>query len=243
MKLLIDIGNTACKFSYLKDSELIYIGRLYNKEVNFDSVSSLIKEYQGNEVYISSVAPKISQNIVSILNKKEITNIKFVSIKDNHKIKINIDDENELGVDLLCDLIGAKETYGNKLAIIDFGTATKILFIDERGTFSSCSIFLGFEKSKNILSSSTELLPDVNHIDIKPISKCHNTVDVINTSAYYSQLFTIEGIINKYEEEVGYKLKRIFTGGNAINFINELGKENYDEFLLMKGLAIISKGE
>ena len=143
--------------------------------------------------------------------------------------------------DLLCDLVAAKTLYGPKTAVIDFGTATKILFIDENGIFSSCAIFLGYSQSKKILSNSTELLPNVNDIKIKPISDCHNTIDVINSSAYYSQLFSVIGIIHKYEEEVGYPLQKVFTGGNAKAFLEEIGEEQYDEYLLLKGLAILSE--
>ena len=98
---------------------------------------------------------------------------------------------------------------------------------------------MGYSQSKKILANSTELLPNVSDIDIKPISKCHNTIDVINSSAYYSQLYSIKGIIEKYEQEVGYKVKVIFTGGNATKFIDEFKKENYDKDLVLKGLAML----
>ena len=242
MTLLLDIGNTATKCGVLKDNNFSYIGRLYNRDINEDNLFSLLKNVKEvSRITISSVAPKVANQVKELLFKKYSCEIKFVDIKDNDVVNIKIDNEKELGVDLLCDLVAGYSLYGPKTAIVDFGTATKILFIDDNGVFSSCSIFLGFAKSKAILASSAELLPNVDNLEIKPISKCHNTIDVINSSAYYSQLYTVLGIIDKYEKEVGYSVRRVFTGGNAVSFLKELGEENYNEHLLLKGLAILSE--
>jgi type III pantothenate kinase len=241
MKLLIDIGNTASKFGVSSNGELLYLGRMYNKDINYDSIRELTKDViDVEDILISSVAPKIFVTLSKILiDFYQIIPRSIVIDEDDDFIKI--DNKNELGEDLYADIIAAREIYGPKTAVVDFGTATKILFIDQNNVFSSCAIFLGYEKSKNILANSTELLPDVSNIKIKPISDCHNTVDVINSSAYYSQLFTVKGLIKKYEDEVGYKVNVVITGGNSIDFLHEFSKEHYDEYLLLKGLNIISE--
>ena len=243
MKLLVDIGNTATKIGLL-NKELIYIGRLYNRAINLDSIKEVLKEvanFKIEEISISSVAPKVFITLSDIFYQLFKVSAKLIDVNTEVDFGIEIDNRNELGVDLLCDLVAADKLYGPKTAVIDFGTATKVLFINKDNIFSSCAIFLGYEASKKILANSTELLPDVGNIKIKNISDCHNTVDVINSSAYYSQLFTVNGIIEKFEKEVGYKMKRVYTGGNAIDFLSEIKKENYDEFLVLKGLAILAE--
>ena len=97
------------------------------------------------------------------MKKKYGVNPISISTRVETNIKIKIDNRHELGVDLLCDLEAAYQEYGPKTVVVDFGTATKILFIDDQGVFKSCAIFLGYEKSKSILASSTELLPDVKN--------------------------------------------------------------------------------
>lgn len=241
MKLLVDIGNTATKFASIKDGEFSYIGRCYNEEISEQMIRELIPEInEVRNIYISSVAPKVRRKLEVIFIRTFKKEAFVVNNKIDSGIKLAIDNKEELGVDLLCDLVGAINEYGNKLAIVDFGTATKILFVDKDKVFSSCAIFLGYTESKKILANSTELLPEVDSFNLKRISDCHNTVDVINSSAYYSQLYSVKGIIEKYEKEVGYKVKVILTGGNAMHFLKELGEENYDECLLLKGLAILS---
>ena len=242
MKIVIDIGNTASKFGCVNNGVFSFLGRLYNHDVNLENVKNIFKDINGvEEVYVSSVAPKICNLIAQIFKDLYNLEVRLVSPSMSSHIQLAIDNKDELGTDLYCDLVAAYEISGAKTAIVDFGTATKILFIDEKGRFSSCAIFLGYEKSKSILASSTELLPDVKNKLIKPISECHNTIDVIDSSAYYSQLFSVKGIIEEYEKEVGYTLKRVLTGGNAKDFIGILGRDNYDEYLLLKGLLILSE--
>ena len=240
MKIVIDIGNTASKFGCVNNGVFSFLGRLYNHDVNLENVKNILEDINGVEgVYVSSVAPKICNLIAQIFKDLYNLEVRLVSSSMSSHIQLAIDNKDELGTDLYCDLVAAYEISGAKTAIVDFGTATKILFIDEKGRFSSCAIFLGYEKSKNILSKSTELLPDPAHQRILPISECHNTVDVINSSAYYSQLFTINGIIDEYEKEVGYSLKRIYTGGNAKDFLSNINKNEYDENLVLKGIMIL----
>lgn len=242
MKLLVDIGNTATKFATVNNDKLSFVGRLYNSKVSLENIKSVLSDVKAvRNIYVSSVAPIVYSSVKDILfnlyqvEVKEITNIV------DSGVSINIDNKDELGIDLLCDIVAAINLYGNKLAVVDFGTATKILFIDEDKVFSSCAIFLGYSESKRILAKSTELLPNVSDIEIKPISECHNTIDVINSSAYYSQILTVKGLIEKYEQEVGYSLNVIYTGGNASNFKSELTDATYDQDLLLKGLNILSE--
>ena len=243
MKLLIDIGNTATKFAYINQKSFSYIFRIYNFEISEQKIKELFSSFDYEEIYVSSVAPKVYEKLdqifFSLFNKR----IKKIDLSYNNVIKINIDNPSELGVDLLCDLVAAKEKYDHSVAVIDFGTATKILFIDQKGEFSSCAIFLGFSESKKILSSSTELLPNVSSDKVKKISESHNTVDVINSSAYYSQLYSVKGIIKKYEEETGIKLKLIVTGGNGKDFYSEFKNNEIEESLSLQGLAILIRGK
>ena len=240
MILLVDIGNTATSFASLDNEELKFINRLFNIDVNKDSVSNLLNGFKFEKIYVSSVAPKLLSQLKEILiNLFKIKPIE-IDVSFNDLVDIDIDNKNELGIDLLCDIVAGKAIYGNKVVIIDFGTATKVLFIDENGVFSSCAIYPGYQKSKELLANSTELLPNVEGKLIKPISECHNTIDVINSSIYFSHIDTINGIINRYENEKGYSLRRVYTGGNALDFIPELVKRSeYDEMLLFKGMALL----
>ena len=62
MKLLIDIGNTASKFGVSSNGELLYLGRMYNKDINYDSIRELSRDViDVEDILISSVSRRPSE--------------------------------------------------------------------------------------------------------------------------------------------------------------------------------------
>ena len=243
MKLLIDIGNTAIKIMSLENDELQKVTRFYISELNLETLDKNLGTLSFDEVIVSSVSPKNNEIINEYFLKKYNLIPKYIKIWDYPYLKLNLDDPNELGIDLYCDLVaGADYAKENNIPvlIIDLGTATKILLIDQDEVFSSCAIVPGINISKKLLSSSTALLPDVDNLDIKNITECRNTVDVINSSVYFSHIEMVNGLINRFEKEIGKECLYIVTGGNATNIINEIKQPHIlDEYLCFKGMKKI----
>lgn len=240
MNLLLDVGNTAIKIAYSDGERFTFLTRFYTKVYNESAFKDILIEVKNiDNVFISSVIPeingKLDKAVEEVLGLKPI----YVDTSIDTDVNIDIDDKKELGADLYCDLVAAKKYYGNNVAIIDLGTASKILFLDDKDSFNCCAIFLGYMESIKSLASSTAMLPEVDPKKIKKISDCHNTIDVLQASTYYSQLDTIDGVIKRYEKEKNCTLKRIFTGGNAANFIKK--SDIHDEYLTLKGLAILGE--
>lgn len=238
MKLLIDIGNTATKFGAL-DSDFFYLGRCFNNEINEVKLDSMLSIDNIESVYVSSVAPKVTKLISDYFINKYQLKISEIKVKDLPNLKIKIDNKNELGLDLYCDLVGAVNKYDSPILVIDMGTATKILLIDKNHVFSSCVILPGIAMSKRILSEATELLPKIESEEVKKLSDARNTVDVINSSVYFGQVEMINGLLERYEKEIGYNCLHVFTGGNASKILKEIkAKYIYDENLCLEGLSI-----
>ena len=239
MNLLIDVGNTAIKLGKSENNSFTFLTRFYTKDYDSKQLNSIKKEVNSvKSIFVSSVIPnfnkKLEKDISKIFGLKPI----FVNPIMDCDIRLEIDKKEELGADLFCDLVAAKSIYGDNVAIIDLGTASKVLFLKDN-VFESCAIFLGYKGSLKALAEKTALIPDVDLNNVKKISDCHNTIDVITASAYYSQLDTINGIISRYENEKNCSLKRVFTGGNAANFVKN--GDLLDEYLPLKGLAILSE--
>lgn len=241
MKLLIDIGNTATKFGYL-DDEFYYLDRCFNSELNKDKLDALLSNDNIEDIYVSSVAPKVTDLLRKYFDSKYNFNIKEVSVVDFDNLKIEIDNKNELGLDLYCDLLGAVNKYHSPMLIVDMGTATKILLVTKDNVFSSCVILPGMGISKRILNEATELLPNTDLDEVKKLSESRNTIDVINSSVYYGHVEMINGLLERYEKEIGYKCLHIFTGGNAIKILKDIKAPYiYDENLCLEGISIYVK--
>lgn len=241
MKLLIDIGNTATKFGYL-DDEFHYLDRCFNSELNKDKLDALLPKGNIEEIYVSSVAPKITELLSEYFKKKYNLDIKEFGVTDLDNLKIKIDNKNELGLDLYCDLVGAVNKYQAPMLIVDMGTATKILLVNKDNVFNSCVILPGMGISKRILNEATELLPNTDLDEVKKLSESRNTIDVINSSVYYGHVEMINGLLERYENEIGYKCLHIFTGGNANKILKDIKAPYiYDENLCLEGISIYVK--
>lgn len=241
MKLLIDIGNTATKFGYL-DDEFHYLDRCFNSELNKDKLDALLPKGNIEEIYASSVAPKITELLSEYFDSKYNLEIKEFGVTDLDNLKIKIDNKNELGLDLYCDLVGAVNKYQAPMLIVDMGTATKILLVNKDNVFNSCVILPGMGISKRILNEATELLPNTDLDEVKKLSESRNTIDVINSSVYYGHVEMINGLLERYENEIGYKCLHIFTGGNANKILKDIKAPYiYDENLCLEGISIYVK--
>lgn len=241
MKLLIDIGNTAIKFGYL-DDEFHYLDRCFNSELNKDKLDTLLPKGNIEEIYASSVAPKITELLSEYFKKKYNLDIKEFGVTDLDNLKIKIDNKNELGLDLYCDLVCAVNKYQAPMLIVDMGTATKILLVNKDNVFNSCVILPGMGISKRILNEATELLPNTDLDEVKKLSESRNTIDVINSSVYYGHVEMINGLLERYENEIGYKCLHIFTGGNANKILKDIKAPYiYDENLCLEGISIYVK--
>ena len=151
MKLCVDVGNTTIGLGFYQDDKLI------NKLVLTTSIEQSQDEYHANihllmndkninprlvtHIIYSSVVPLVNELLLDVL-KSLFNNAEIVILDASspHHLKMNIDNPKELGSDLIADLVGAKAKYSLPLVVIDFGTATKLLLIDQEGYFSSALI-------------------------------------------------------------------------------------------------------
>lgn len=242
MNLYIDVGNTASKFAVNNLEELSLIFVIDTKKLLSDPslLEEVIKDKKIENAYISTVVPAIKEVFESFFKEKNI-NIDFISPLDDAGLKINIDYPEELGTDLLCDLAGGYQLYSSPLLIIDLGTATKFLFIDNNGVFSTCAFVPGLELTLKTLNSNTALLPKIDIGEIKPLLDCHNTKDVLMASTYYSHIDMINGMVNRYQKEVGYPFKIVMSGGNAIHIKEKMNFEyEIKQNLCLIGIKIIA---
>lgn len=241
MNLYIDIGNTATKFGVDYEEKVELVFTMSTKEaINRPQIvlSSIPGEYKN--VYISSVVPEATESFSKLFENK----VKIISPLSDSGIKINIDYPEELGTDLLCDIAACNKLFGYPSLIIDLGTATKFLLIDDKGVFSTCAIVPGIELSLATLSKNTALLPRIDIQEVKPLLESHNTKDVLMSSVFYSHIDMINGLVARYKKEVNYPLQVIVTGGHVDfikNHFNFDYKLKYN--LCLHGLKVIAERE
>ena len=246
MNLCIDVGNTTIGVGFFKEEQLFKrLSFTVDTKKTSDKYISVIERTlkdlsldakQIDRIIFSSVVPSVNDELISAV--KAIFNKEPLLIAPGVKtgLPVHVDNPSEVGNDLIAVMVGAKEKYGYPCLITDLGTATKVLLIDKSGAFVSCMIMPGMALSVSALTNRAALLHEISIKAPKSVM-AKNTVDAINAGVTYGHADMIDGIITRYEDELGYKCKHILTGGSAIYLKDILKNEFvYDETLCLEGL-------
>lgn len=249
--LIVDIGNSQietgvfdkenlkCKFRYATQKiETEYKQKALLNFLKENNVS--ISDIEGGMIF--SVVPYITR-LVQIIIKGELgIELKLFNPKTVLKtLKNDVDDPNEIGQDLIADIIGGIHYYGYPLVISDLGTVTKNLIIDKDGVFQGVSFFPGVTLNSKVLSEMTAQLPDVGKIEKPALFYGKNTIDAMRAGIYYCHTASVKRFMARAEEEFKYNFKKVITGGHSNVLGSEFESDKYivDHNLVLKGMNLI----
>ena len=248
MILTVDIGNTNISFAVFDGEEIKLMSRLATERrktpdqyaVDIMSILYLYKVDTGliEGACISSVVPELNSALVEALGS---ICKKVVLLAPGTKTGLNILIENpaHLGADLAAGAVGAIAEYPLPAFVIDLGTATKIYAIDENKSFLGGLIAPGVEISLNALTSTSSQLPTIA-LEAPSRACPKNTVECMQSGSVFGTACLIDGILDRFAEELGEPKTIVATGGLSSFIINECKHDIiYDQNLIMKGLKVI----
>lgn len=249
MILAIDIGNTNIVLGCLDGKEIIFRERISTKQwaTDIEYASTIKMAMDMNDVkreyiegaIISSVVPLVTAVIKKAVEKYVGVDVKVVGPGIKTGISIMIDNPAQLGSDLVVDAVAGVSEYPVPLIIIDMGTATTLSVIDKNRNYIGGVITTGVAVSTEALANRTSQLPRIAfEIPRKVIGS--NTVDCMKSGIMYSAACSIDGIVERMEEELGEKCTVVATGGLASSIIPLCKRDIIlDDDLLLKGLMIL----
>ncbi len=249
MILVIDIGNTNIVAGCVEGKNILFRERLstahHATKLEYSVLFKTAFEMHGIDykkiegAIISSVVPTITKVVREAIENLCPIDVMIVGPGVKTGISIVIDNPAQLGSDLVVDAVASVEEYSVPQIVIDMGTATTISAIDGKKQFLGGAILPGVAVSHDALVGRTAQLPKVAFEKPKKIIGS-NTVDSIKSGIMYGNAGAIEGIVNRFEEEIGEKCTVIATGGLS-KAIVPLCKRDIivDEDLLLKGLMLI----
>lgn len=249
MILAIDMGNTNIVIGAIDDNRTYFVERIITDHaktgteyaINLKNILEIhnIKKSQVEGVIMSSVVPPLNATLSSAIKKIFGYRPKLVGSGMKTGLNILMDNPKTVGSDMIVDAVAALHDFPCPIIIIDMGTATTMSVIDKNGNYIGGVILPGLRVSLDTLSNKTAQLPSIS-LDIPTHVIGKNTIDCMRSGIMYGNAGTIDGIIDRMEEEIGQKASIVATGGLS-RFIVPLCKHNihYDEALLMKGLLIL----
>lgn len=249
MILAVDIGNSNIVLGCFEKEKILFIERLStNKGATALEYTILIKnilelnnlsnqEFDG--CIVSSVVPGLTHTLRDAVVRLTGKQVMVVGPGIKTGLKIMLDNPAQLGSDRVADAVAAIHNYSCPLIIVDMGTATTVSVIDKNKNFLGGMIMPGLRVSLDSLTSRTSQLPNIS---LDPPKKVigSNTVDCMRSGIIYSNASSIDGIIDRIEEELGEKCTVISTGGLSKTIIPYCKHDIIiDDMLLLKGLMII----
>lgn len=251
MVLAIDIGNTNIVLGGFDNEKLQFVARIAtNANKTEDEYATKIKSILAlHSVDKSEIDGAIISSVVPPLNSvmKKAIEIAYgaspIMVQPGIKtgIGIHCDNPASVGADLICACVAVHHIYGSPALIIDMGTATKMLLIDKSGTFTGASIIPGVGIGLKALASGTAQLPQISlEAPHSVIGK--NTVDCMRSGVVFGNASLIDGMIDRFNEEMGENLKVYATGGLASTIVQHCRHSIVlDNDLVLKGLHILYK--
>ncbi len=254
MLLTIDIGNTNITLGVFKGDELQFTSRLatdrkrtgdqYAVELLnvFKLYEAEISEFDG--AIISSVVPEatdaLKAAVVCVTGKEP--QILSSDIGSGLKVINNIN--GQIGADIAAVAVAAIKKYPLPCFVLDLGTATKIILIDENGMFVGCTISPGVGISLHALASRTSMLPTIN-LETPQSSIGTNTIDCMKSGIVYGTAAMLDGLTERMEKDFGKKVvSTVATGGLSREVIRNCTRDIiYDQNLILDGLKQIYYNE
>jgi len=246
MILAVDIGNTHILLGGFDDKEILFTELLTTNRNSTDlEYATLIESAlrvnlldfaSVDGAIISSVVPNVTSSICRAIERFTSCTPLLVGPGVKTGLKIRTDNPAQVGSDLVMAAVAGIREYKVPQINIYMGTATAFSLIDETKTFVGTSIGAGMGVASDALCERTSQLPSVAFETPKKVIGT-NTVDSVKSGLMYQTAATIDGMIDRIEEEYGKPCTVVATGRYAAS-VTKLCKRTIhtDPDLILKGL-------
>ena len=249
MILAVDVGNSNIVIGCMEGQKIIFEARIRTDAtktsdeycVDLKNILDIygVKREAVDGAIIASVVPQVLNSIKTAVKKLTGKNCLVVGPGLKTGLNIKIDNPSQTGADLVVGAVAALREHKPPMIVIDMGTATTMMVLDETGAFIGGSISPGVKISMDALTDRTALLPGLQ-LDQPKRAIGRNTIDCMRSGIMLANACMIDGMIERMEEELGQPATVIATGGIA-KFVLPMCRKSvvYDKDLLLKGLAIL----
>ena len=249
MILAVDIGNSNIVIGGISGNDILFEARLRTDSTKTSDeycidLKMILDVYGVNTgevegAIVASVVPQVLNSFKTALKKLTGKNALVVGPGLKTGLNIKIENPAQTGADLVVGSVAALREHKPPMIVIDMGTATTMIVLDETGALIGGCICPGVKISLDALTDRTALLPGLQ-LDQPRKAIGRNTIDCMRSGIMMGNACMLDGMIERMEAELGQKTTVIITGGIA-KFIAPMCKTEmiYDKDLLLKGLAVL----
>lgn len=249
MILTIDIGNSNIVIGGMDADKIVFEARLRTETTKTSDqycvdLKILLDIYQISTAdiegsIIASVVPQVLNSMQTAI--KKLTGRQPLVVGPGLKTGLNIRLENpsQTGADLVVGCVAALREHKPPMIVIDMGTATTMVVLDDSGALIGGCICPGVKISMDALTERTALLPGLQ-LDQPKKAIGRNTIDCMRSGIMMGAAAMVDGMVQRMETELGQRTTVVATGGIA-KFVLPMCHTDihYDKDLLIKGLAAL----
>lgn len=189
---------------------------------------------------LASVVPSLVPTFDEMSRRYFLTTPLVVGSGIRTGLRIMYDNPRDVGADRVVDAVAALRLYGPPpLIIVDFGTATVFDAISAAGEYLGGAIAPGIMISAEALFQRTAKLPRIE-LERPKTAIGKNTVHAMQSGILFGYVGLIDGIIERFRQELGGAARVIATGGWARMIARETAAVDVvDPDLTLHGLRVL----
>jgi len=196
---------------------------------------------QIEKIGFSSVVPEINDIIeqfcVQFFGKRPYQ----IQATSYPKLPVRTLRPNEIGTDLMCNVMAAYSRYQEPVIVVDFGTALTFTAIDSSGEVLGVNIVPGLQTAIKSLFTNTSKLPEVE-LKLPESALGKNTIHAIQAGVLYGYTGLVKGMLEAIQAETGLSFRVVATGGlSSILTTLEETFDTVDRNLTLDGLRLITE--
>ncbi|MEB2783346.1 type III pantothenate kinase [Algoriphagus persicinus] len=252
MFLAIDAGNSNVVFALydevneswknhfrIETQSSKFAGQLH-KKVPMYFLEHGISPREIKQIGFSSVVPEVNDQILQFCENYMGTEPYLISPASFQKLPVKSLQPNEIGIDLMCNVMASYVKYDKALIVVDFGTALTFTVVDSDGEIIGVNIVPGLKTAIKSLFTNTSKLPDVE-LKLPKSAIGKDTIHAIQAGVLYGYSSLVKGMIETISLETKIEFTVIATGGLA-EILTPLEKvfDEIDGNLTLEGLRLIT---
>jgi type III pantothenate kinase len=249
MRLCIDIGNTNITFGLYEGETLGPRWRIRTiHEKMPDEYGILLDQLfrhrgyrpeQVSGIAVASVVPPLTPVFVQVCRDYLGQTPLVVDTGVRTGVRIRYDDPRQVGADRVVDAAAVQALYGVPACVVDFGTATTFDAVSADGDYLGGAIAPGIGIAAQALFERTAKLPRVE-LARPPSAIGRNTAHSIQSGLLFGYVGLVEGMVARFEAELGPETRVVATGGLAEIIARETEVIHVvDPWLTLHGLRIV----
>ena len=251
MLLAVDMGNTQTALGLFDGGELVHSWRMpTDRTFTADELHVRLLGYLRvydlrldciDAIAFAGVVPQLTREWRAVA-RRITQNVVAVGPQTAEVVRVDAPHPAEVGADRIANAVAAEELYGAPSIVVDFGTATNIDVVDERGYYIGGAIAPGLRISMDALVARAARIASIP-LETPARAIGRDTTEAVQSGAGGGPAAQVGGGGARHRRELGAPEARVIATGGLASVVADSTDvfDVIDQQLTLKGIAEIAR--